>query len=79
VDIRHEPRRLGSPLEVLFRDKELEHAKGILATCSAVGLCLSRALAWRQGAGARFPEALLYGFWRAGRQSASRGRVCGRF
>jgi len=71
VDIKHEPRRLGSPLEVLFRDKELEHAKGILSDVFSSGAVPFKSFSLGDRELARvFQKLLLYGFLE-GRETVS--------
>jgi hypothetical protein len=70
-DIKHEPRKLGSPLEVLFRGEELEHAKGILSDVFNSGAVpfKSFSLGSRELVSV-FQKLLLYGFLE-GRETVS--------
>ncbi|MEM0233784.1 MAG: hypothetical protein QXX32_03060 [Thermofilum sp.] len=70
-DIKHEPRRLGSPLEVLFRGEELEHAKGILSDVFSSGAVPFKSFSLGDRELARvFQKLLLYGFLE-GRETVS--------
>jgi hypothetical protein len=70
-NIKHEPRKLGSPLEVLFRGEELEHAKGILSDVFNSGAVPFKSFSLGDRELVRvFQKLLLYGFLE-GRETVS--------
>jgi hypothetical protein len=67
----HELRRLGGPLEILFRGEELEHARGILEDVFSSGAVPFKSLSSGEVAAVRvFQKLLLYGFLE-GRETVS--------